>query len=258
VTRIAAIAAVTFREALRQKLAVNLLVFALALLVASVTISNLTFGEQYRIIVDIGLSSMEIFGTLIAVFLGAGLVAGDVQRRTVFPIVAKPVSRAQYVAGRYAGLVATTTLNLAVMAVAFVAVLAFYLRGVGFLAETPVLATLGAIALQLAMIAAVAVLFSTFTTATLSAIFTLSLVVAGHLASDLVRYWSTQGAWLAWMGRALYVAVPNLEALNFKEAMVYRDAVPAATLAPALAYGVLYAVGVVAVAAAVFTRRDLR
>ncbi len=257
-TRIAAIAAVTFREALRQKLAVNLLVFALALLVASITISDLTFGEQYRIIVDMGLSSMEIFGTLIAVFLGAGLVAGDVQRRTVFPIVAKPVSRAQYVAGRYAGLVATTTLNLAVMAVAFVGVLAFYLRGLGFLAETPLLATLGGIVLQLAMIAAVAVLFSTFTTATLAAIFTLSLVVAGHLASDLVRYWSTQGAWAASLGKALYVAVPNLEALNFKDAMVYKDAVPASTLAPALAYGVLYAAGVVALAAAVFTRRDLR
>jgi len=226
--------------------------------VASLTISSLTFGEQYRIVVDIGLSAMEVFGTLIAVFLGAGLVAGDVQRRTVFPIVAKPVSRAQYVAGRYAGLVATTTLNLAVMAVAFVAVLAFYLRGVGFLAETPVLATLGAIALQLAMIAAVAVLFSTFTTATLSAIFTLSLVVAGHLASDLVRYWAKQGAALAWTGKALYLLVPNLEALNFKEAMVYKDTIPAATLVPALAYGTLYAVGVVAVAAAVFTRRDLR
>ncbi len=257
-TRIAAIASVTFREALRQKLAVNLLVFALALVVASLTISNLTFGEQYRIIVDIGLSAMEIFGTLIAVFLGAGLVAGDVQRRTVFPIVAKPVSRAQYVVGRYAGLVATTTLNLAVMAAAFVCVLAIYLGGLGFLAETPVVAALGAIALQLAMIAALAVLFSTFTTPTLSAIFTLSLVVAGHLASDLVRYWSAQGAWLAGMGKALYVAVPNLEALNFKEAMVYKDVVPAATLWPALAYGVLYAIGVVAVAAATFTRRDLR
>ncbi len=256
--RIAAIATVTFREALRQKLAVNLLVFALALVAASVTISNLTFGEQYRIIVDIGLSAIELFGTLIAVFLGAGLVAGDVQRRTVYPIVAKPVSRAKYVAGRYAGLVATTTVNLAVMATVFLAVLAWYLRGLGFLADTPVLVTLAAIALQLAMIAAVAVFFSTFTTPTLSAIFALSLVVAGHLASDLVRYWSTQGAWAAWTGKVLYVIVPNLEALNFKEAMVYQDALPAGTIAPALLYGVLYAAGVVAVAAAVFTRRDLR
>ena len=257
-TNVLALARVTVREALRQKLAVNLLVFAVALVSASFVISTLTFGEQYRVIVNIGLSAMEVFGTLIAAFLGAGLVAGDVQRRTVYPIVAKPVSRAQYVVGRYAGLVATTTLNLAVMAVFFVGVLAFYLRGLGFLRETPLLATLAGIGLQFAMIAAVAVLFSTFTTATLSAIFTLSLVVAGHLASELVRYWSKQGAGLAWIGKALYLVVPNLEALNFKEAMVYKDTLAAGAIAPALLYGVLYAVGVVAVAAAVFTRRDLR
>jgi ABC-type transport system involved in multi-copper enzyme maturation permease subunit len=257
-TKVATLAWVTVREALRQKLAVNLLVFAIALVTASFVISTLTFGEQYRVIVNIGLSAMEVFGTLIAVFLGAGLVASDVQRRTVYPIVAKPVSRAQYVVGRYAGLVATTTLNLAVMAVFFVAVLAFYLGGFGFLGETPILATLAGIALQLAMIAAVAVLFSTFTTATLSAIFSLSLVVAGHLASDLVRYWSKQGEGLGWMGKALYVVVPNLEALNFKEAMVYKDALASGTVALALLYGALYATGVVALAAAVFARRDLR
>jgi ABC-type transport system involved in multi-copper enzyme maturation permease subunit len=258
VTNVATLAWVTVREALRRKLAVNLLVFAVALVCASIVISSLTFGEQYRIIVDIGLSAMEVFGTLIAVFLGANLVAGDVERRTVYPIVAKPVSRAQYVAGRYAGLVATTTLNLAVMAVFFVAVLAFYLRGAGFLRDTPLFATLGAMALQLAMISAVAVLFSTFTTSTLSAIFTLSLVVAGHLASDLVRYWASRGEGAAWMGKAIYLAIPNLEALNFKEAMVYKDALPAGPTALAFAYGVLYATGVVAVAAVVFTRRDLR
>ena len=256
--KILAISSVTIREAIRQKLAVNLLVFALALVAASFTISTLTFGEQYRVIVSIGLSAIEGFGTLIAVFLGAGLVAGDVQRRTVYPIVAKPVSRAQYVAGRYLGLVATTTLNLAVMAVVFAGVLAFYLGGLGFLRSTPFVSTLAAIALQLAMIAAVAVLFSTFTTATLAAIFALSLVVAGHLASDLVRYWSAQGAGLGVLGKAIYVLVPNLEALNFKEAMVYKDALGAGRLLSSLAYGVLYSVGVTAVAAAIFTRRDLR
>ena len=252
------IASITVREALRQKLAVNLLVFAVALVSASFVISKLTFGEQYRIIVNIGLSSMEIFGTLIAVFLGANLVAGDVQRRTVYPIVAKPVSRAQYVSGRYLGLVVTTTLNLAVMTVFFVAVLAFYLEGAGFLRQTPLLATVGATALQLAMVAAVAVVFSSFTTATLAAIFTLSFVVAGHLASDLVRYWTRQGIVAGWIGKALYVVVPNLEALNFKEAMVYKDPLPAGPTALAFGYGLLYAAGAVALASAIFSRRDLR
>ncbi len=234
------------------------MIFALALVSGSFMISTLTFGEQYRIIVDLGLSAMEVFGTLIAAFLGAALIAGDVERKTVFPIVAKPVSRAEYVAGRYAGLVTTTTLNLAVMAVFFVSVLAFYLGGLGFVRETPLLATLGALALQFAMVAAVAVLFSTFTTATLSAIFTLSLVVAGHLASDLVRYWEKQGAAAAWFGRLLYAVVPNLEALNFKEAMVYKDALAGSTLALAFGYGILYTIAVVALSAAVFGRRDLR
>jgi ABC-type transport system involved in multi-copper enzyme maturation permease subunit len=258
VKNVTALAWVTVREALRQKLAVNLLVFAVALVTASFMISTLTFGEQYRVIVNIGLSAMEVFGTLIAVFLGAGLIASDVQRRTVYPIVAKPVSRAEYLVGRYAGLVTTTTLNLAVMAIFFVGVLAFYLRGFGFLRDTPLLATLAATALQFAMIAAVAVLFSAFTTATLSAIFTLSLVVAGHLASDLVRYWARQGELAGSIGKVIYVAIPNLEALNLKEAMVYKDAVAAAAVAPAFLYGVLYSAGVVAAAAAIFSRRDLR
>ncbi len=257
-TKVMAIAAVTVREALRQKLAVNLLVFALALVVASFTISTLTFGEQYRIIVDLGLSAMEIFGTLIAVFLGAGLIARDVERRTVYPIVAKPVSRAAYIIGRYLGLVTTTTLNLLVMAVVFALVLAYYLKSFGFLHDSPFLAVLASMVVRFAMVGAVACFFSCFTTATLSAIFSLSLVVAGLLASELVRYWAKQGAVSRAIGRAAFVVVPNLEALNLKEAMVYKDAVPLSFAVTGLGYGVLYAAAVVAFATAVFSRRDLR
>ena len=257
-TKLLAISSVTIREAMRQKLAVNLLVFALVLVIASYTISALTFGEQYRIIVDIGLSAMEVFGTLIAVFLGAGLIARDIERRTVYPIVAKPVSRAQYVVGRYLGLVATTTLNLLVMAVVFAAVLGFYLRGLGFLRDTPFAAVLASMAVRFAMVGAIAAFFSCFTTATLSAIFTLSLVVAGILSSDLVRYWTEQGPVARALGRAAFVLVPNLEALNLKEAMVYKDPVAASFVVTGLGYGILYAGAALAFATAIFSRRDLR
>ena len=257
-TKIAAIASVTIREALRQKLAVNLLVFALALVAASFTLSLLTFGEQYRIIANIGLSAMEVFGTLIAAFLGAGLISRDVERRTVYPIITKPVSRAQYVAGRYLGLVATTSANLLVMASLFAVVLRFYLGGWGFLADTPLGLTVVAMAVQFAMVGAVATFFSAFSTATLSAIFTLAIVVAGHLSSDLVRYWSKQGEWAGRIGTALYAVVPNLEALDLKEAMVYKDPVQASFAVTGLGYGVLYAAALLALAAAVFSRRDLR
>jgi ABC-type transport system involved in multi-copper enzyme maturation permease subunit len=252
VTRIAAIAALTVREALRQKLAVNLLVFALVVIGASIVLSELTFGEQYRIIADLAFTAAAIFGTLIAVFLGAGLVAGDVQRKTVYPILAKPVSRAQYVIGRFAGLTATLTLNLAVMAVTTVAVLRAYRGDLGFLRTAPVLAAFAALAVQLAMVAAIAVLFSTFANATLSAVAGLSLAAAGHLARNAIPLWlETPGGVVA-----AYV-IPNLAALDLKLQVVYEQPVPAGPLALTLGYGLCYAGACVALAAAIFSRRNL-
>jgi Cu-processing system permease protein len=257
VRKVVAIAYVTVREAFRQRLAVNLLLFAVALLAASLTISTLTFGEQYRIIANLGLSAMEVVGTLIAAFLGAGLIAGEVARRTLYPVLAKAVTRPEYLVGRYLGLVATVSLNLLVMAIVFGGVLFVY-QGGAALRESPFLLVVAAMAVQFAMVAAVATFFSTFSTTTLSAIFTLSVVVAGYLSSDLVRYWSKQGKVADGIGKVAYVLVPNLEALNLKEAMVYKDPVAASFAWTGIGYGLLYAMAVIAFASAVFSRRDLR
>jgi Cu-processing system permease protein len=251
--KIAAIARVTFRDALRQKLAVNLLIFALLMISASVVLSELTFGEQYRIVSDLALSSAELFGTLIAVFLGAGLVAGDVQRRTLYPIVAKPVSRAEYLLGRYAGLLATLFLNLLVMAVTTAVVVAVYDGGPGFLTMSPLgLAFLG-IAAQLGIVGAIALFFSSFNNVTLASICTLALAVAGHFSREALPYWRQSA-----FGRALALILPNLSALDYKVAVVYRDAVPAGDAALKLGYAALYCAVVLAATIAVFSRRDLR
>lgn len=250
-TKIIAIAGVTVRDALRQKLAVNLLVFALLIIAAAQVLAELTFGEQYRIIADLTLTAAGVFGTLIAVFLGANLIAGDVQRRSLYPVLAKPVSRAQYVLGRYAGLLAVLLLNLAAMALCTVGVLAYYRQGLGFLVSTPILLAFAGLAVQLAMVAAIATLFSSFTNVTLAAIATLVLAAAGHSARVALPFWRTSG-----LGRAVALVVPNLAALDWKVAVVYADRVAEAPLL--LAYGVLYTGVVLALAAAVFTRRDLR
>ena len=250
---IAAIAWVTFRESLRQKLAVNLLVFALLLIAGSITVSQLTFGEQYRIISDLALTAAQLFGTLIAVFIGAGLVAGDVQRKTLYPVITKAVSRGQYVGGRYAGLLLTLLSNLLVMGLATLAALAVYLGGPGFVRETPIAAALLGLGAQLAVIAAVAILFSSFTNPTLAAIFTLSVTFAGHFAREIVVFWR-ESAVLRVVGYLL----PNLGALDWKVALVYKDPVPAAQLGWALAYAALYAGVTLCLAIAVFARRDLR
>jgi Cu-processing system permease protein len=252
-SNVAAIAALTVRDALRQKLAVNLLVFALVLIAVSLVLSELTFGEQYRIISDLALTSAGAFGTLIAVFLGANLVAGEIQRKTLYPVLAKPVSRTQYLLGRYGGLVATLTLNLLVMAVSTIAVLALHRGGFGFLTSTPIALAFVALGAQLAMVAAIALVFSTFTNATLAAIATLALTVAGHLSRDAMPWWRERVA-----GRVLAHVIPNLAALDFKVEVVYEQALAAGTVGTRLGYAVLYAATMLAIAAAIFGRRDLR
>ena len=251
--RILALALVTLREAIRQKLAVNLLLFALLTMAGSIVISELTFGEQYRIIADLTLTSAQLFGSLIAVFLGAATVAGDVKSRVLYPILAKPIGRWQYLLGRYAGLVTTLWLNLAAMAVTTVVVLAVYGGGLDKVPAGPLAAAFAGLAAQLAVIGAVATLFSSFTNTTLAAIFTLSVVVSGHFVRELLVFW--RGAAPL---RAVGLLLPNLASLDLKVALVYQQPVATGALGLSLLHALLYVAVTLSLAAAVFGRRDLR
>jgi ABC-type transport system involved in multi-copper enzyme maturation permease subunit len=256
-TRTLAIATTTLREALRERLFHNLLVFAVLLVAGSLTISQLTLGEQFRIIADIGTSATQIFGTLIAVFLGVGLVSKEIDRRTCYAALARPVSRASFVAGKYLGLVATLSINVALMALATAAVLVTY-RGAGALSWA-YLATFALIAVQLALCGAFAVLFSTFTTATLSSILTLALVAAGWLFGEVRAFWlQAPQVELKSLVRVLDVVLPNMTLLDLKETVTYGDAVSLGSVLARGAYGVAYSATLLLLAAVVFTRRDIR
>ncbi len=251
--KVIALAGVTLREALRRKVQVNLLLFALFLVMASLVLSQLTIGEMHRIASDLGLTAMEAMGSLIAVFLGANLVAGDVERRVLYPVVAKPVSRAQYLLGRYLGLAATLLLNLAVMGATLGAMLAVEARSLAPL-DLALLSAFAMMGVQFLVVGAVAVLFSAVTTTTLAAIFALALTLAGRLSNDLRTLWAGPGAGL---GEALWYLLPNLSALSLNESVVYRTPPPASAWL-AVVYALLYAGAALALAAAVFERRDLR
>jgi ABC-type transport system involved in multi-copper enzyme maturation permease subunit len=248
-----AVAAVTLRELLRRKVQLNLLVFGTLLVVSSYVMSLLTLGFMRRILADFGLSAMELAGTLLAIFLGATVVAGDVEKRVVYPILAKPVSRTQYVVGRWLGLSLALVLNLVVMSLALAAVLVVEAGSLSTIDGIFVVAV-AMMGLQLVVVGAVAVLFSSFTSTTLAAIFTTSLAVAGHLTNEMRSMWQSEGAWL---GKVIWHLVPNLSALSLNEAVVYQRPPPPATWMAAL-YGLLYTATALALASAIFERRDLR
>jgi ABC-type transport system involved in multi-copper enzyme maturation permease subunit len=251
--KVLALAGVTLREAVRRKVQVNLLLFAIFLVVASLVISQLTIGEMHRIASDIGLTAMEAMGSLIAVFLGASLVAGDVERRVLYPVIAKPVSRAEYLLGRYLGLAATLVLNLAVMGTTL-AVMLVLQEGSARPLDLALLSAFAMMGVQFLVVAAISVLFSALTTTTLAAIFALALTLAGRLSNDLRTLWTGRGDEI---GKALWYLLPNLSALSLNESVVYRTPPPASVWL-AVVYALLYAGGALALAAAIFERRDLR
>jgi ABC-type transport system involved in multi-copper enzyme maturation permease subunit len=251
--RILAVASVTVREALRRKLQVNLLLFAVLLLLVSAVASTLTLGEMHRISSDLGLTAMEAMGSLIAVFLGAGAIAGDVERRVLYPIVAKPVSRAEYLLGRYLGLAGTLLLNLLVMSATLALVLVLQ-EGSARPLDLALLSAVAAIGVQYLVVAAIAVFFSSVTTTTLAAIFGLAVTLAGRLSNDLRTLWTGEGSGV---GRVIWYLLPNLSALSLNESVVYRTP-PRAEAWLAVPYALLYAGAALAIAAAVFERRDLR
>jgi Cu-processing system permease protein len=253
-----AIAHNTVREALRERLLYNLVVFAVLLVAGSLTISQLTLGEQFRIVANIGSSATQVFGTLIAVFLGVGLVTREMDRRTCYPVLARPVSRAGFVVGKYLGLLATLALNVGLMALTTGVVLALY-QGNQQASWAAFAATFALTFVQLAVVGALAVLFSTFSTSTLSAIFTLTLVGAGWLFGEVRPFWlAARQVEMKELIAVMDVILPNMSLLDLKESLTYGDPVTAGSTALRALYGAGYAGVTLALGALVFSRRDVR
>lgn len=252
--RILSIALNTFRENLREKLLYNLLFFALLMIGSSILLSRITLGDYHRLILDLGLASINLFGVLIAIFVGIGLVSKEVDRKTIYTIVSKPIPRYAFLLGKYCGLVITLLANTVVM----VAGLLIVLQVMDVPITSLVFKSLALIFLELMVITAVAVLFSTFTSATLSAIFTLAVYVIGHLSGDLKEFAKKLDEVSQIIVNAIYYTLPNLERFNLKGHVIHHLDFGMADMALTLAYGLTYAAFLLLLASVIFQRRDFQ
>lgn len=253
--KVAAIALNTFREAVRDRILYAILIFALVMLAGSTILVTISVGGEVKIIKDLGLTSISIFGLLIAIFLGIGLVSKEIERRTLYTIITKPIHRYQFILGKYLGLVLTLLVNVAVMALGLLG-LAYLWEGVSILRLF--LAVLF-IFLELMLVTALALLFSAFSSPTLSAIFTLSLFVAGHLSGDL-RLFAARfgGAVTKLSAETLYFLLPNLSRLNFKDQAVHGFGVDGGSMGLSFLYAIFYIAALILAAMAIFERRDFK
>ncbi len=252
--KVLSIALNTFRENLRDKLLYNLLIFALLMIGSSLLLMRLTLGEFHRLLLDIGLGSVNIFSVLIAIFVGIGLVSKEIDKKTIYTIVSKPVARFEFLLGKFLGLTITLFVNMLIMTAALLVVLMAQSVPI----EAVLFKAIGLILLECMVVTAVALLCSTFTSATLSAIFTLAIYVIGHLTADL----KTFGQKMEGFGRSvlegMYYLLPNLERFNLKGHVTHQLDVPLNELALIVAYGMAYTAFLLLLASVIFQRRDFR
>jgi ABC-type transport system involved in multi-copper enzyme maturation permease subunit len=267
-TALAWIAVNGFRESVRDKVLYNLVVFAILLMGASLLLGQLTAGQDIKIIKDLGLSAMAFFGLFIAVFIGIGLVSKEVERRSIYSLMAKPIRRYQVVVGKYAGLVLTLAVNIAVMTVALYVVLGYVAWGEDEFArqarEAPALdpAMLEAVVLifvELMIVTATALFFSTFSTPILSAALTFGVYVAGYFSADLRNFDQVVDSRVAQgLARGLYYLLPNLSQFDVTFQVVHGLPVRAGYMAVTIAYALVYVAILLVAGAAVFSRREFK
>jgi len=253
--KILALAYNTFREAIRDKVLYSLLFFAIAIIGVSVILDQLTVGEKTKIIKDFGLASIAIFGVMIAVFVGIGLVYKEMERKTIYNILSKPIHRFQFLIGKYLGLLMTLLVEVTIMSVALFLMLYFYEKTIDYFLFTAI----GMIFLELMIITAFALLFSSFSTPILSGLFTLSFYVIGHLTSDLLELGQrAESQVLKCVTEILYYVIPNLEFFNIKAQAVYHLPLPEGYLFLATFYGAFYILLILLLSIVVFQRRDFK
>jgi ABC-type transport system involved in multi-copper enzyme maturation permease subunit len=253
--RIQALATNTFREAIRNKLLYTLLGFGILMIGSGVLLATLSYVEVNEILQDMGMGAIRFFSSGIAIFVGIGLIHNEVDRRTIFTILSKPVSRSEFLIGKWAGLTFTVWLQLALMSLAF--------GVVSWTAGAPLGwdhgVAIALIGLELMLLVAIATLFSAFTTPMLAALFTVGIWMIGHLSRD-VRALGAQSELesVSKMADIVFVAMPDFEVFNKTLEAVHGLPIPASEIQMAIVYAFGYTVCTLILGSMIFSRRDFK
>ena len=256
--RVAVVAVNTFREAVRDRVLYNLLFFALLMIAAAILVGQISIGIEQIVIVSLGLSAISVIGLLIAVFIGVGMISKEIDKRTLYALLAKPVRRWEFLLGKFGGLVLTLTVNTAAMAAGLFAAL-LYVKHPLERSDAAVLVAVYFILLKLAVVVALALLFSCFTTPLLAILFTAGLYVSGLFVQEMRTFrGETIAPALATGLRWLSYLLPNFENFDVMGAAAHGRAIPGGLILQNTMYTVLYCGIVLAAASVIFTRRNLK
>jgi ABC-type transport system involved in multi-copper enzyme maturation permease subunit len=256
-SRIACIASNTFREAVRDRVLYNLIAFAVLLSGAAILVGQISIDIEKLVVINLGLTAVSLFGIVIAIFIGIGLVSKEIEKRTLYTVLSRPVQRWEFIVGKFFGLAGTLVVNTFFMAIGVFGALLY----VAHKFEKPdawVLVALYFIILQFLMICSLALLFSSFSSPLLSAVFAFSLFVIGTFAEDLRGFASLTTGFARWLTTAAAYVVPNFSALNVISSVAHGRPVPGSLIFYNTIYALLYSALALCAGILIFQRRNLK
>ena len=256
ISRLTAITWNTFREAVRDRVLYNLILFVLLLVASAPLFGQISIGMERLILVNVGLSSISLFGVIIAIFIGIGLVSKEIEKKTLYTILSRPVRRWEFILGKYLGLIMTLVVNTALMTVGFYIALMFT-NGL-HKTDALLLVAIYFTVLQVLIVTALTVLFSTFSSPIFSAIFAFSLFVIGTFAEDLKNFAAISKGAAKLLATATAYVMPNFASLNIIAQTAHDQGVGGRLILFNTLYALLYSASAVAAAVLIFERRNLK
>lgn len=250
-----ALALNTFREAVRDRALHSILFFGVAAVILSIAFKEITIGDQSKVVRSIAHSGVDLFASVIAMFLGISLLWKELEKKTIYTILSKPIPRWTFVLGKYVGLVLTVGIELLLLVFIYSIV-------IGIQQGVPSLTTyvsFGLVFIELLLLTAWATLFSAYSAPMTATAFTLSIFIIGHLTDDIWLYGSqAENPMIQDVAAVLYYLLPNFEIFNIRSFAIHQKPVPWERVWPAIGYGLSYTAVVLWAAVAVFRRRDIR
>jgi ABC-type transport system involved in multi-copper enzyme maturation permease subunit len=256
-TSIPHIASNTFREAVRDRVLYNLIAFALLLSGAAILVGQISIEIEKLVVINLGLAAVTLFGVVIAIFIGIGLVSKEIEKRTLYTVLSRPVRRWEFIIGKFFGLAGTLTVNTFFMAIGVFAAL-FYVSHKFVRADALILVALYFIILEFLIVCALSLLFSSFSSPLLSAVFAFSLFVIGSFSQDLRNFAAMAHGVSRWLATGAVYLVPNFSAFNVITSIAHDQPVAGQLILQNTLYALFYTAMALSGAVLVFEHRDLK
>ncbi len=235
-SKILAIAKNTFKETIRDRILYAILGFAILFILSTNFLGSLSLGEDIKIIKDLGLAAIYIFSLIIAIFIGTSLVYKEIEKRTIFVTLSKPVSKAEFIVGKFLGLLSSMIIILFLMTVIYLIVIAVKGGGFDWRGIIAIIMSL----IEIALFISLSILFSTFSTPLASTIYAVLLLYIGHSLNMVLDYFSKNEGFGLYIFKIFYYLLPNLEKFNLRNLVVHNDALNALSLTYSCLYGISY------------------